>query len=403
MLICLVGGAVRDILMGRSAQDFDYLVLGATPGQFLERFPKATQVGKAFPVYLVESKEFAFPRTDNCPSCCCAFGDNDLLNDLATDLQARDLTINALALPLSDYPYIPSRAEAWDLAVGTPTSLSDLRANILRPVRGSSLNEDPLRVFRAARFQAQLPTFTAHDELKLAMSSCTAQGLTKDLAPERIGREIRKTLLSQKPGNMIRLLAETGSLNPWFTELTGAVDIPAGPVPHHNESLLEHTAQLMDQVAGDELVCWMALTHDLGKGVTPRDRHPSHHGHDRLGEPLARQLGERLALPNRFIRAGELAARWHMTAGRYSELRPGTRVDMLTALHAQRLTKEMFRLVEADTGQNLHDIVMADLQTMLEVHLPEQWRNKGEESGKRLRHLRCEALSRASAKARPAP
>ncbi|MBU1001313.1 MAG: HD domain-containing protein [Proteobacteria bacterium] len=395
MLICLVGGAVRDILLGRDAQDFDYLVLGATPGQFLERFPTAQQVGKAFPVYLVDGDEYAFPRVGTCPSCCCAFGDKDLLNDLAADLQSRDLTINALALPLPNHPALPSRAEAWDLAVGTPRSMDDLRGRILRPVGATSLAEDPLRVFRAARFCAQFPDFTVHDDLKRAMGAVVSQGLTASLSPERVGAELRKVLGAPKPGHFLRLLAQTDTLAPWFAELDGTATIPAGPQPHHaeGESVLEHTAQLMDQLAPDELCCWMALTHDLGKGATPPEQHPSHHGHDCLGAPLARRLGERLALPVRFIRAGELAARWHTTAAHYLELRPGTRVDLLTTLHAQRLTNELFRLVRADTGDDFSQQVQRDLAVMLEVHLPPEWQNRGQESGERLRELRCQALT----------
>jgi len=394
MLICLVGGAVRDMLLGREIHDRDYLVLGSTPGEFTRRFPQAQSVGKAFPVYLVDHDEYAFPRGADCPVCCCAFGTNDLLNDLSADLLSRDLTINALALPLPDHPALPTKAEAWDMVVGAPTALDDLRQRVLRPVGPKSLAEDPLRVFRAARFAAQLADFEVHEELRQALRQASADSLTTDLSAERVGAELRKALRAPRPGNFLRLLADTGCLSPWFAELEGANQIPAGPLPYHDESVLEHIAQVMDRLAGDELAVWMALTHDLGKVLTPADRHPSHHGHDRLGEAPAEALSMRLALPNRFHQAARLAARWHMTAGNYPDLRPGTRVDLLAEVHAARLTDELFRLVEADKGQDHGPLARRDLAAMLEVHLPGKWRDLGEESGQRLRRLRSEALSR---------
>lgn len=384
---------MRDLLLGRACADRDYLVLGAAPGEFLRRFPRAMQVGKAFPVYLADGEEFAFPRTEGCPTCCCAFGDGDLLNDLAADLRARDFTVNALALPLPDFPALPTREAAWDLAVGLPSSMDDLRAGVLRPAGPKSLARDPLRVFRAARFAAQLPEFDVHEDLRAAMREACARGLTDDLAPERVGAELRKALAAPAPGRFLRLLAETGCLRPWFAEFQEADHIPAGPPEHHDASVLEHTARLMDALAGDELVCWMALTHDLGKTATPATEHPAHHGHDRLGEPLALALGERLALPARHIRAGALAARLHMAAARYPELRPGTRVDLLAETHAARLTDELFRMTAADCGRDHAPRARADLTAMLAVRLPEEWRDRGEESGRRLRDLRCMALA----------
>ncbi|WP_028586930.1 HD domain-containing protein [Desulfocurvus vexinensis] len=397
MLICLVGGAVRDMLLGREANDRDYLVLGATTAQFLRRFPRARQVGKAFPVFLVGGQEFAFPREGGRVACCGGAQACDLLADLGADLLARDFTINALALPLPDYPAEPDPARVRELAVGLPHSLADLDARLLRPVGPTSLDDDPLRVVRAARFLARMPDFAPHPDLVPAMARAAAGAAFAALPPERVGAEVRKALCSPAPGRLLRVLAQAGALAPWLAELAGAETIPAGPAPWHDESTLEHTAQVMDRLAGDELPCWMALAHDLGKTATPRERHPSHHGHDRLGAPLARALGQRLALPNRFIQAGELAAALHMTAARYPELRPATRVDLLDTLHRARLVEEMFRLAQADHGQDHAPLARRDLRAMLAVTLPGPLRGLGEESGRRLRELRCQALARQGA------
>lgn len=399
MLICLVGGAVRDMLLGREPNDRDYLVLGATTAQFQRRFPKAYQVGKTFPVFLVDGVEFAFPRESGRAPCCGGAQGCDLLADLGADLLARDFTVNALALPLPDYPAEPDPARVRELVVGLPGALEDLDARLLRPAGPAALDADPLRVLRAARFLAQLPDFEAHPELVPAMRRAAAGPGFAALPPERVGAEVRKALRGPAPGRLLRLLARADALAPWLAELSAAGAVPAGPPPWHDESALEHTAQVMDRLAGDELPCWMALTHDLGKTATPRDSHPRHHGHDRLGAPLARALGQRLALPNRFIQAGELAAALHMTAALYPGLRPGTRVDLLDALHRARLVDEMFRLVQADHGQDHAPLARRDLRAMLAVTLPAKWRGLGRESGRRLRELRGMALAAARADA----
>lgn len=345
-------------------------------------------------MYLVDGEEYSFPREDECTPCCGGTSCTDILSSLGGDLESRDFTINALALPLPDYPDIPPASSIRDMAVGLPRSMSDLDARILRPAGATSLDDDPLRVFRAARMLSELPDFTAHPDLLAAMRRAASQDAIKTLPPERVGTELRKALRSPSPGRFIRILNETGALSPWFDELLGAGEIPAGPKPHHDESVLEHTAQLMDALSGNELACWMALTHDLGKTETPQDHHPSHHGHDRLGSPLAENLGKRLALPNRFISAGRLAAELHMTAARYRELRPGTRVDLLDSLHRTRLVEDMFRLVEADHGDDHMPVVADDLAAMLAVSLPEEFRNLGKESGERLRDMRAMTLAK---------
>ncbi|MGE4555193.1 MAG: HD domain-containing protein [Desulfovibrionaceae bacterium] len=369
MRVLLVGGAVRDLVLGRPVSDKDYLVMGADAAEFGERFPQALPVGKSFPVYWLRGDQFAFLRG--------ASVDEDLL--------ARDFTVNAMALDENGEIYAHPRA------------LEDLDAKALRPCSARSLSDDPLRVFRAARFLAQLSGFKAHPELALAMRREAALGELEGIDAERVGVELRKALQGLRPGVFLRLLSETGCLRPWFEELASAGDIPAGPLPYHDESVLEHTAQVMDRLAGQgELAVFMGLCHDLGKTVTPSDRWPSHHGHDRLGEELASDMALRLRLPSRMEAAGRTAARWHMTAARYKDLRTGTRVDLLSRLHALKLVRETFALVVADRGAKaagLLERAQADLDAMLAVRLPKADRNRGAASGERLRQLRCEALA----------
>lgn len=365
MRLYLVGGAVRDLLLGRTISDRDYLVTDCTREAFLAAFPKAREVGRAFPVFWLDRTEFSFPRADSLPE----------------ELRLRDLTVNAQLLDRDGN------------LLCHPQGLEDLRNRVLRPASSRSLDDDPLRVFRAARFNAQLPDFTPHDELKEAMARAARRDALTNLSPDRVGGEVRKALRAPAPGNFLRLLAETGCLSPWFTELEGAGRIPAGPVSHHDCDVLEHTCRIMDRLAGDELQVWMGLCHDLGKTLTPKEKLPRHHGHDRAGTRLAEALATRLRLPNVLRRPGVKAARWHMTAAQYDELRPGTRVGLLMDLHLAGLMVPLFSLVDADHGVDHGPQAGEDLAAILNIRLQPSEQGLGEESGKLLRQRRAQALA----------
>lgn len=364
MNIYLAGGAVRDILLGRRVSDRDYLVTGIDKDSFAKTFPQAREVGVAFPVFLVEGLEFSFPRAAS----------------LEKEVKARDLTVNAML--------VDDEGELFC----HPDALDDLHARLLRPTSRQAFHDDPLRVFRAARFWAKLPEFQPTDELVALMHEVAESGALKDIAPDRIGQETRKALRAKMPGNYLRLLGRTGCLSPWYEELAKADGIPAGPPPYHDADVLEHTCRVMDFLSGDEIQVWMGLTHDIGKCLTPEDQWPHHFGHDMAGEAPAEALGRRIRLPNLFIEAGAKAARWHMNASRYDELKPGTRVDMLMALNHGDLVEPMFALVRADNDQDHGRRPERDLRTILGVRLAPEDCNQGEASGIKLRQLRAKAL-----------
>lgn len=368
MNVYLAGGAVRDLLLGKPIVDRDYLVTDTTRDAFVERFPKSQEVGKAFPVFLVDRQEFAFPRA----------------TDLQEELRSRDLTVNAMLLD-----------EGGNL-VCHPHALEDIKSRILRPASSRSLHVDPLRVFRSARFYSSLPDFTPHEELLEAMRSVGRQGLLETISPDRIGVETLKAMAGVKPGNYLRLLADTECLSPWLIEFKRGLEIPAGPKPHHDTHVLEHTCRIMDRLAGNPMAAWMGMCHDLGKLQTNTDQLPKHHGHDIRGMSMAESLGTRLRLSNRHITSGIMAAKWHMIAGRYGELRPGTRVDLLMELHLSETLENMFSLVLADQGEDFLDPAKRDLDTILAVSLPPESRNLGSRSGQILREIRSSALSKAS-------
>lgn len=335
MKIYLAGGAVRDLLLGRTVRDKDYLVLGATHKEFIEKYPQAQQVGKAFPVYLVDGHEYAFPRADT----------------LEQELLARDLTINAMLM-----------SDDGEL-VCHPHALEDLNNHILRPASDDSIALDPLRVFRAARFAAMLPDFTAHNNLIQAMRAASESGTLKTLSADRIGQELRKACQCPNPGHFLRLLAQGDCLSPWLKEF----DLEQG-------ERLEHTAGIMDKSGGRELVVWMALCHTL------------------TTSGQAKELGDRLRMPVKYIKAGTCAATLHADAGSYPALSPDRKVDLLMAAHKANIFKQLFILAVVIHGQNHFKTAYDDLNSILKVKLPEDLMNRGKESGRELKKLQTEKI-----------
>ncbi|MDL2207860.1 HD domain-containing protein [Desulfovibrio sp. OttesenSCG-928-F20] len=377
MIYYVAGGAVRDLILGRALRDVDYVFEGADE-LFIQMNPSARKIkGMIPPLYLLGGQEFS-PLPEG--------SDARMQN-----IYDRDFTINALLLDQNG------------LIRAHPLCFSDLRQELIRPVAPSSLCSSPVRALRAARFTATLPGFDLHSESLQQMRSLPLDAL-KSIAAEQAGRETMKACLGDTPGNYLRSLERGGCLAPWFEEFAEAGRISAGPPPWHEESVLEHTALVMDAVAlacnsdklaqrDRQMAVWMALCHDLGKCATPPELLPKHHGHEQRGEGMALELGKRLRLPAPFVRAGALAARLHMKAGRYKELRPGSKVDLLMQAHAAGMALPFFYLAAADSGQLwLPAALRSDLERLLAVSLPEEKRNLGAASGAWLRELRCRCL-----------
>ncbi len=368
MKFYLTGGAVRDLLLGRQIADRDYLVVNATKAEFMHKFPNAKEVGQTFPIFLVDKTEFSFPR---------AYSINE-------ELKSRDLTVNAQLLD-----------ENGEL-ICHPYGLEDLSNRILRPASCQSFIDDPLRVFRAARFWSKFPDFTPHDELISIMQEIAHKGLLDSISADRIGQETRKALNASSPGNYLRLLAQTNCLSPWFEEFKGCLNIPSGPLPYHDTNVIEHTCRVMDALAGNEINVWMGLCHDIGKTLTPKDQLPHHYGHDTAGIVLAETLARRIRLPNTHVTAGGKSSKWHMIAARYNELRPGTKVDLLLDSHLSNLLPALFELVQADYDRDFQSRTKRDLASILSVKLKKDEMNLGKESGVRLRQLRAQILANKS-------
>jgi tRNA nucleotidyltransferase (CCA-adding enzyme) len=365
MNIYLVGGAVRDKVRGVTPVDQDFVVVGGDEAALRARVPGLTRVGQGIAVFVREASQYTISEY----AC------------IQDDLASRDLTINALAEDQSG------------VLVAHPLALADLREGILRPVAVANFLADPLRAIRAARFAAAFPDFAVHGDLLTAMRAVSGEALGS-VAAERVGQETCKACAATAPGNFLRVLRDGDCLAPWLAEFAGADRIPAGPPRYHDASVLEHTAQVMDGCAGDGLAAWMALCHDLGKTATDVELLPSHPDHEGRGQDLAESLALRLRLSNRLRTAGRLAARWHMAAGRYAELKASTRVRLLLELDKAGVADAFFRVVAVDRGGDHLERARGELALVKAVRLPEKHRDQGPKSAEILLQLRCEALGR---------
>ena len=321
----LVGGAVRDSLLGLQAGDRDWVVVGATQAQMEADGFKA--VGKDFPVFLhpLTGEEYALARTER-KSGRGYRGfvvDADPSVSLEEDLQRRDFTINAIA-----------RDEETCELVDPWGGVRDIEQRVLRHV-GPAFVEDPLRVLRAARFMARFAPlgFTLAPETAALMRAMAASGELDALVPERIWQELRRSLAMKQPSAFLRCLHDTGALAVILPEVDALYGVPQRAEFHpevdtgvHQEMVSDMAAQL---APGDDLIGFAALTHDLGKALTPSDELPRHIMHEQRGlKPLA-QLCERLKIPLDHRQLAEAVCREHLNVHRIDELRDATVLDLL--------------------------------------------------------------------------
>jgi tRNA nucleotidyltransferase (CCA-adding enzyme) len=361
MRIYAVGGSVRDELLGRGAQDRDFVVLQASQEEFLARFPEAKQVGREHPVFIHQGREFTLSSSQH----------------ILDDLQERDLTVNALA------------RDEGGRCIGLPQSLSDLKQGILRPVHRDNFFSDPLRAFRAARLAACLPQFSVHPELEEALQDLGRSSCLTGIAPERVGREATKACACARPGRFLRLLDDNGCLRAWFAPLAEAGHAARASSLRTDARPAGEAAAVMDRVAGDALTVWMGLCHVFASLRQDPGAVPAWCG---KGASTAQRLGVSLRLPKRFIKAGEAAAGWITAACHYLRLPAALRVELLLGLQARRLVQPMARLVDAVAGVDLQDRLAGDLELVLSVKLPPEERGRGARSGRILHRLRSRAL-----------
>jgi tRNA nucleotidyltransferase (CCA-adding enzyme) len=345
----LVGGAVRDHLLGIPIKDRDWVITGATPEILLQQGFKP--VGNDFPVFLhpQTSEEHALARTERKTARGYHGFQFHAAPDvtLEDDLARRDLTINAMAEDSDGTLVDPFGGHA------------DLRARLLRHV-SPAFGEDPVRILRVARFAARFAPlgFTVAEETQQLMTDMVAAGEVDALVPERVWQETVRALGEPAPQRFFEVLRECGALAILFPEIDRLFGVPQ-PAKHHPEiDCGIHTLMVLQQavkLSAEPEVRFAALTHDLGKGVTPPDILPSHHGHEAHSRMLVTQLCERLRVPNRFRELAEHVAEHHGHIHKAKELRPQTILKVLEATDAFRKPERFAQLLlacEADaTGR----------------------------------------------------
>ena len=339
MKIYIVGGAVRDQLLGRPSDDRDYVVVGATPEamQGLGYRP----VGRDFPVFLhpKTQEEYALARTERktAPGYHGFAFHADPGVTLEEDLARRDLTINAMAQDADGALVDPFHGQL------------DLQAKILRHV-GPAFVEDPVRILRLARFAARFADFSVADETMLLMRTMVISGEVDHLVAERVWQELAKGLMEQQPSRMFAVLRECGALARLMPELDALFGVPQRADYHPEIDTGVHTMMVLDQAAQRSFalpVRFAALLHDLGKGTTPADMLPRHHGHEERSARLAEKVCTRLKVPQECRDLAILTARYHGNIHRAAELRPATIVSLFEKTDALRRPARFQQVLEA--------------------------------------------------------
>ena len=342
----LVGGAVRDRLLGLAVKDRDFVVVGAHPEDMLRLGYKP--VGKDFPVFLhaQTGEEYALARTERKTGRGYhgfAF-DTDASVTLEDDLRRRDLTINAIA------------EDADGSLIDPFGGVRDLDAKLLRHV-SPAFAEDPVRVLRVARFAARFAArgFRIAEETLTLMHQMVTSGEVDHLVPERVWAETHKALTEATPSAFLRALRETGALAVLFPEIDALYGVPQRAEFHPEVDTGIHTELVVDMAAklapGDALIGWCALVHDLGKALSPKDKLPRHHGHEHAGLAPITALCTRLKVPSEYTALAQLACKLHLLSHTALELRPETVLGIFEQLDAFRRPErvDQFLLIcEAD-------------------------------------------------------
>ncbi len=338
MQIFIVGGAVRDELLGRPNADRDYVVVGATPEAMLAQGFRP--VGKDFPVFLHPEthEEYALARTERKTGrgyhgfAFHAAPDVTLEDDLAR----RDLTINAMAKAADGSLIDPFHGQR------------DLQAKVLRHV-GPAFAEDPVRILRLARFAARFSDFTVAPETLELMRGMVADGEVDHLVAERVWQELAKGLMEDKPSRMIEVLRDCGALARLLPEVNKLFGVPQRADYHPEVDTGIHTLMVVDQSARRGFVLpvrFSALTHDLGKAETPADILPRHLGHEERSVRLTEQLCARLRVPNDCRDLALIMARYHGNVHRAGDLKASTIVTLFEKTDALRRPERFRQLLE---------------------------------------------------------
>lgn len=337
----LVGGAVRDELLGKATHDEDYCVTGITAENFQKLFPEAHVRGKAFSVFDIDGKEFAMARTESKRGK--GHKEFEIKTDpqitIEQDLARRDITINAIAKDILT-------GEIIDPFNGK----KDISSKIIRATT-EHFKEDPLRVYRVARFATQLG-FEVEDETIKQMKKLKNELNT--LSKERVFVELYKALNTEKPSIFFEVLKKSDLLDIHFKEIKDLIGAeqpakyhPEGDAYNHTMLVLDMAADLTKHLEENRKleIRFSALVHDLGKGVTPKEQYPHHYGHENAGAELVGKFGNNIKAPNNWIKCGKTACREHMRGGIFYKMKPATKVEFIERVERSLLGLDGLQIV----------------------------------------------------------
>ncbi|MGO1061331.1 multifunctional CCA addition/repair protein [Acinetobacter lwoffii] len=341
MQVYLVGGAVRDHLLGHPYHEKDYVVVGATPAQMLDLGYQP--VGKDFPVFLhpQTKEEYALARTER-KSGTGYHGfefHTDASVTLEQDLIRRDLTINAMAMDDAGQVYDPYGGQ------------QDLEKRTLRHVSDAFV-EDPLRVLRIARFAARYTSagFVIADETLALMQRLTESGELNALTPERVWKETSRALSERHADVYFEVLRECGALKVLFPEIDALYGIPQRPEYHPEIDCGIHTMMSLQQACRQNYsldVRFAVLVHDLGKALTPVEELPRHIMHEERGIKPVNELCYRLKVPTYTKQLALAVCKEHLKCHQAFNLKPGTLWRLLQRLDVLRRPERVEAFVQA--------------------------------------------------------
>lgn len=318
----LVGGAVRDLKLGNKPKDMDYVVVGATTQEMLNK--GFSKVGADFPVFLhpQTGNEYALARKERKTGAGYLGFETDFGPDvtLEDDLSRRDLTVNAMAMD-------SETGELFDPFNG----LDDLKNKVLRHT-SDAFSEDPVRVLRLARFRARYGAdWTVAKETVSKVTYMAKKGVLSELNSERVWKEMSRALMENHPRLFFDTLLECNALHVVFPEVYKLLTALENRFWHPEGNAYEHTMLVLTQAKlhfNDLTTQYCALTHDFGKGLTPFEKLPSHHGHDVKGVGVVDSFSKKNAVPSKLRHVAMYVTRFHMNMHKLGELNPKTFVKM---------------------------------------------------------------------------
>ncbi|BEU87654.1 multifunctional CCA addition/repair protein [Selenomonas sp. TAMA-11512] len=394
--VYLVGGYVRDTLLGRKPKDRDYVITNIEEAAFCRLFSSAEKVGNHFPVYLLpirgEMREVAFARREKKTASgyrgfAAHFSPETTIEE---DLARRDTTMNSIALRLPDREMIDPFGGKQDIERG-----------IIRAAT-KHFAEDPVRALRAARQAAELG-FTIEAETVNAMRSL--RGELRSEPQERIFEELKKALAAPKPSVFFSALLEANLLDIAFPELYALHGRPEILAFHPEGDSFRHTMLVLDEVAArteNTMVRFAALVHDIGKGRTLEEMLPHHYGHELRGQDALLEWNERQKLPREWLQAGLFVVQQHMRAARLKK--PGKIVDLYTAIARSALDFKGFTdIIAVDYHGLPYYLADSDLyERVMKVHAKNHPDDlAGEAVGAWLRGQRIHTLRRLCGERNP--